>query len=153
MVSGLAMQAISRRALLPTRFPISARVTRSGSDSRRRAGSFLRRIRSPPPDTHSAQAAPGSPSWPRRPTAVPICRSSLPVYLTQSRAVRVCWPYGITISEGTSFDYGPDSNEAPRRETRCIKRWSADLRFNDSELDARRGPNLQDSAFDTAGSV
>lgn len=43
--SGLAMQATSRSALRPRRFPISPRVARSGSDNRNRDGSFDRRIR------------------------------------------------------------------------------------------------------------
>jgi hypothetical protein len=41
----LAIEAISRGAFLPTRFPITARVTRSGSDKRSRAGSLVRRVR------------------------------------------------------------------------------------------------------------
>jgi hypothetical protein len=45
MVSGLATQATSRSALRPTRFPISARVARSGSLNRNLDGSFARRIR------------------------------------------------------------------------------------------------------------
>src|ERR1700675_1348032 len=45
MVSGLATQVTARSALRPRRFPISARVTRSGSLNRNLDGSFALRIR------------------------------------------------------------------------------------------------------------
>src|SRR5215472_19162299 len=45
IVSGLATQATFPRALRPTRLPISARVRRSGSDRRSRAGRWARRTR------------------------------------------------------------------------------------------------------------
>jgi len=45
MVSGLATQATSRSALRPSRFPISARLIRSGLERRNRAGSLARRTR------------------------------------------------------------------------------------------------------------
>src|SRR5450755_2251482 len=45
MVSGLATQATSRSALRPRRFPISARVARSGLLNRNLDGSFALRIR------------------------------------------------------------------------------------------------------------
>ena len=45
MVSDLATQATSRSALRPTRFPISARVARSGLLNRNLDGSFALRIR------------------------------------------------------------------------------------------------------------
>src|SRR5262249_45571763 len=45
IVFGLATQATLSRALRPTRSPISARVRRSGTDRRNRAGRCARRIR------------------------------------------------------------------------------------------------------------
>ena len=45
MVSGLATQATPRSALRPSRFPISARVARSGSFNRNVDGTFALRIR------------------------------------------------------------------------------------------------------------
>ena len=45
IVSGLATQATCARALRPSLFPISASVSRSGSDSRRYEGRCDRRIR------------------------------------------------------------------------------------------------------------
>jgi hypothetical protein len=87
MVSGLATQATARSALRPRRFPISARVARSGSLNGNLEGSFALRIRFLRPDIHSAAEAPGSPSPSRKPAAAPTSCSScrLPILLSGER--------------------------------------------------------------------
>jgi hypothetical protein len=54
IVSGLATHATSRSALRPRRFPISARVIRSGSERRSRAGNLVLKIRFSAAKSHSA---------------------------------------------------------------------------------------------------